>query len=395
MESLDISDSMLWDMGLFLSRDIGPASFWKLKNHFGSAKEIFSRATQGERVNVENLGLKHSTLLFLRGQVNLKSAENQWIKATRSGVKIIHYSDKAYPHALKNLNYPPPFLFVMGELPNQMEHTLGVVGTRAPSVYGEGICNTWIPSLVQNGFGIVSGLARGIDTFAHEITLDSKGKTIAVLGSGLDRIYPEENTGLANRIAKTGAVITPFPMGTLPDRGRFPQRNAYIAALSKAILVIEAGRKSGACITAEYGRKQKKTVFAIPGPIGHAKSEGCNRIIQNGGVLCTHPSEIQNSLSTPTLPLDLSPQKSANLLRIKSHEIVPVEIEEESNPEQIIYNSLAKGSADIDQICFRTGFEIHHVASALMRLELEDKISKTPEGKYCRNCFIAFREVSG
>jgi DNA processing protein len=183
---------------------------------------------------------------------------------------------------LRTIDASPPVLYMRGRLTSQDEWSVALVGTRHASTYGREVAQVLASELARHGITVVSGLALGVDTVAHRAAIDAGGRTVAVLGSGLDQMYPPQNRGLAQAIVDQGAVISDYPLGTRPDAGNFPPRNRIISGLSRGVVVIEAGERSGALITAKFAAEQGRDVFAVPGSILHPGSAGCNGLIQQG-----------------------------------------------------------------------------------------------------------------
>jgi DNA processing protein len=200
----------------------------------------------------------------------------------RAGVRACTWDDADYPAALRTIDRPPYVLFVRGELRPTDEVAVAVVGTRHASTYGREVAHTLATALAQSGVTVVSGLALGVDTVAHRAALDAGGRTLAVLGSGVDQIYPAQNRALGEQVIGQGALISDYPLGTRPEARNFPPRNRLISGLSKAVVIVEAGERSGALITAEFAAEQGREVFAVPGSILNAGSAGCNRLIREG-----------------------------------------------------------------------------------------------------------------
>lgn len=209
----------------------------------------------------------------------------------KKGYRIVYFGDSEYPEELKLIPYPPPFIYIAGELRSPVR--LAVVGTRKPSPYGKEVTKFFTEELASWGISIVSGFARGVDTIAHRATLERGGHTVAVLGSGLDVIYPPENHSLSEAILSSGgAIVSEFPLGTKPKRENFPRRNRIISGLSVGILVTEAGEKSGTLHTVRWAQEQGKDVFAVPGNIFSENSKGTHFLIKEGAIPVTHPAEI-------------------------------------------------------------------------------------------------------
>ncbi len=228
----------------------------------------------------------------------LELAEKEVEKALQLNIKILYYQEESFPQELKSIPYSPLFIYLKGELPKNPK--LAIVGSRKPTPYGREVAKTFASYLSEKGICLVSGLARGIDTLVHKEALKGKGKTIAVLGSGLDIIYPPENKELLERImAEGGAVLSEFPLSTKPKKENFPRRNRLISGLAKGVLVIEAGAKSGTLITAKWAQEQGKEVFAIPGNIFSEQSQGTHYLLKEGAIPITHPMEILEYLGVP------------------------------------------------------------------------------------------------
>ncbi len=279
-----------WMLALALSPGIGPASFQKLFDAFGSAEAIF--AASSTELKSACPQLKEAALQSLLAGPNWRNVRHQEEACLRSGVKIVSVRSEFYPSPLLTLTYPLPFIFMKGTWLERDQKSLAIVGTRTPSGYGGRMTRDLSIDLVEAGFTIVSGLARGIDTIAHENTLAAGGRTVAVLGSGLDWIYPSENAPLAKRIAKQGCMISEFPMGMAPHATHFPRRNRLISALSLGTVVMEAGNDSGALITADFALDQGREIFAFPGSVENPGAKGPHRLIQSGAHLVQHAGDI-------------------------------------------------------------------------------------------------------
>lgn len=265
-------------VGLSLVPGIGPARFRKLVEALGSPANAWSaRPARLAETGLDRRAIE--SLLSARARIDL-NREMEKLNGLR--VRLLTLEDADYPQRLRTIADPPPVLYLRGELRPEDDLSVAIVGTRKPTVYGRQATEQFARGLAENGVAVVSGLARGIDTYAHRGALDAGGRTLAVLGSGLDIIYPSENRRLAGEIAERGAVISEFPLGTQPDGINFPRRNRIISGLSTACLVVEAGETSGALITAEFALEQGRDVFAVPGNIFSPASRGPNRLISDG-----------------------------------------------------------------------------------------------------------------
>ncbi|GAB4475197.1 MAG: DNA-processing protein DprA [Anaerolineales bacterium] len=261
-----------------LVKGIGAVRFRRLLSEFDSLENAWHAPNNALRR--AGIGDKHlDNLLLIRSQVDL---DRYMDTLQAKGVQVLTWLDDNYPRLLKEIDQSPPVIYVRGELSLSDEIAVAVVGTRRLTSYGRQIAEELGSGLAQNGVTLVSGLARGVDAIAHRAALEAGGRTIAVLGSGVDRIYPPEHRRLAEQIIQHGALVSDYPLGTQPDATNFPPRNRIISGLSLAVVVVEAGEKSGALITARFAADQGRDVFAVPGNIHAPQSIGTNRLIQNG-----------------------------------------------------------------------------------------------------------------
>lgn len=278
---------------------IGPIAFKKLLDYF----KTLENAWQADSVELTKAELNKSIvekIIRQRPKINL---DFEMERLDKEGIKLITIQDKDYPILLKEIYAPPALLYVRGKIPPGNNIGLGIVGSRQLSFYGQQTTPPLTAKLAQAGITIISGLAKGIDTLAHQATLEVGGQTIAVLGCGIDdkSVYPYSNRQLAERIAKNGgAVISEFPIGTQPLPQHFPQRNRIISGLSKGILVIEATKRSGALITAQNALEQNRDVFAIPGSVFSKNSFGPNNLIKMGAKLVNQVDDILQEFNLPT-----------------------------------------------------------------------------------------------
>lgn len=283
-------------------------------------------------------------------------------------IEKITLKDNSYPKILKEIHDPPKTLYIRGSFSKQDEIAVGVVGTRDYTSYGKRAAEAIAGSLAEAGITIISGLAKGIDAFAHKAALDRGGRTIAVLGSAIDSnsLYPACNRKLADKIAQNGAVISEYPSGTKSERFFFPQRNRIISGLSLGVLIVEAPEKSGALITAMQAVEQNREVFAIPGPIYSQNSIGTNKLIQMGAKLVTCTNDILEELNLP-------------LLEEKKKKFKP-----ENKWEEILFNILGKESVHIDEITKKSNLDAGLVSSTLITLELRGIVKNLGGGHYAK-----------
>ncbi len=277
-------------LGFSLFPGIGPKRFFLLLNYFGSAQNIW-QASENKLIQT---GLSQKIVkrfVIYRKSIDLGSKEKELVKKK---TQFVTYSDKLYPQYLKEISSPPIGLYVKGRLFLSDKKTIAVVGTRKVTEYGKKVTLQLVKDLVASGFTIISGLARGVDGVAHKAALGNGGKTIAVLGSGVDVVYPPEHKALARAIiaSNKGAVISEFPMGTTPKKGHFPARNRIVSGISLGVLIIEGARKSGTKITATCAANQGREVFAVPGPIDSSLSAGPADLIKEGAKLVTGIDDI-------------------------------------------------------------------------------------------------------
>jgi DNA processing protein len=342
-------------VGLSLLPGIGPARFHRLVEHFKEPERAW-RASEQELLA---LGVDAKSLPALLEKRRSLSIKAEMERLERLEVQVLSIFDPDYPPRLKEIYNAPPLLYMKGELTRQDDQSIGVVGTRGPSVYGKELAARIVPELVASGLTIVSGLARGIDSIAHTAALQAGGRTMAVLGNGIDVIYPAENRRLYARIAAQGAVVTEYPLGTKPDAFNFPARNRIISGLALGAVVVEAQLGSGALITADYALEQNREVFAFPGRATDRGSSGCNKLIRDGRAkLVTSTEDILSELdlTVAVQQLEIKVAIPANddegkLLALLSHEPV-----------------------HIDELSRRTALPVPVVSSTLTMLELKGSI---------------------
>lgn len=279
-------------------------------------------------------------------------------------ISIVCWDDEIYPALLKTIATPPPVLYVRGELPSGMEKSIAVVGTRRMTVYGSRTAADLAEFLADQGIVTVSGMARGIDTVVHHSTVQHNGKTVAVFGSGVDVIYPAENRALAERIIENGALVSDYPPGTPPDRTNFPPRNRLISGMSAATIVIEAGEKSGALITAKFAAEQRREVFVIPGNVNAPQSVGTNRLIRDGASPLLQKEDLLTFINSAQAA---TPKPMAK----------PFQMSLEDPLEQRILQIVTDDAVHIDEIARVLRLPAGKIASILTMLELKGFVSET------------------
>ncbi len=351
-------------LGFNLVRGIGPMRLRVLIDHFGGieaawhAPEAALRELRLDRRATRNL-------LKVRHQVDLDTVIE---RMTRVGAHALTWDSPDYPAALALLDDAPPVLYVRGTLTPADEWAVGIVGTRKVSVYGREVTHRMALGLAQHGVTVVSGLARGADGIAHKAALEAGGRTIAVLGSGLDNIYPAEHRKLADAIAEQGAVVSDYPMGTRPEASNFPPRNRIISGLSLGVIVTEAGLRSGALITADFAADQGREVFAVPGSILSPGSAGCNRLLRDGAHVLT---EVRDVLET--LNLDQLAEKQ------QARMILP-----ENATEATILDELSAEPHHLDDLSRQAGLPVATVSSTLVMMELKGMVRQVSPLHYVR-----------
>ena len=273
---------------------LGPVKKFALLNKFETAKRIYN-ATEKEILKVD--GMSDKIVQNMQKAKDAKLLEKYEKYILKNDIKIINISDDNYPAKLKNIYAPPITIFAKGDISLLNSKSIAIVGSREPSKYGIYVAEKFSKELSKEGITIVSGLARGIDTFAHVGALTSFGKTIAVLGSGIDVVYPKENAKYYREISEKGLIISEYIVGTAPESKNFPQRNRIISGLSDGVLVVEARKNSGTMITTDFALEQGKELYVIPGNITSNLSAGTNNLIKEGAKLVTDVYEILEDLN--------------------------------------------------------------------------------------------------
>jgi DNA processing protein len=375
-------ESLKYWIALRAVEEIGCVGFRTLLRAFSTPREVFSATAQTLRV-IPGIGPK--TADYIRSFSDWGMAEREIERARELEVTIITCEDATYPGNLLNIYDYPPLLYVKGSL-NPEEVCVAVVGSRLASVYGRYTTEKISRELALRGITIVSGLARGIDAAAHRGALAGKGRTIAVLGCGLDIIYPPENEGLAAAVSAHGALVTEFPFGTPPNAPNFPSRNRIISGISLGVVVVEAGEKSGSLITARIAAEQGRSVFAVPGEIGAAGSRGTHRLIKQGAMLIENVEDILEEI----LPQAAMPPSASNRLSpapqtdgAKPAPAGEVLLPEKSiaglgDTEQKLLTLIPARPVDIDTLITSSGLTAREVLNALLMLELRGLIRQMP-----------------
>ncbi|MDT8316385.1 MAG: DNA-processing protein DprA [bacterium] len=359
-------DIRFW-MALTRVGGVGGVTANRLVEHFGSAKAVFDAA---ENKFKDIKGIRVSAVKGIAAFKGWEEIDREIDRARRLGISIISLQDSRYPGNLINIPSPPLILYVMGRLSAADAAAIAVVGSRNPSSYGLEMAGKFSAHFAKEGLAVVSGLARGIDTAAHKSALKAGGRTIAVLGCGIDVVYPPESSKLFRQIADNGVLISEFPLGTQPDAMNFPRRNRIISGLSLGVLVVEAALKSGSLITANYAAEQGRDVYVIPGNINSARSKGSNRLINDGAMFVDAPE---------TIIEDLQPRRSESKIKIKSPEFAFNE------KEAIIFDLLSQERMHIDNILKISQMNISEISTILLNLEMMDAVKQHPGKFYSKN----------
>ena len=362
-----MNDKRFW-IGFNLIKGIGAVRMQALIEHFGDLAE----AWQAAPIELARAGLSLKLIeriVQARQNVDL---EKVWGKIEAQGIKILTWEDETYPQRLKEIEQPPPVLYLRGEYLPEDLFAVAVVGTRRVTAYGRQITEELAAFLAANGITVISGLARGVDAIAHQTSLKAGGRTIGVLGSGVDKIYPPEHRALAEKMIEHGAIISDYPPGTPPEASNFPPRNRIVSGLSLAVVVVEAGETSGALITAGFAAEQGREVFAVPGSILAPQSKGTNKLIQNGALPLLSVNDLMQALDLTRM----GEQKAAR-------KIIPGD-----ETEARLMNVLGDEPLHVDEIRNQAELPIERVSAALALMELKGMVRQVGGMTY-----VAVREV--
>ena len=347
---------------------VGPVRAKRLKERFGSLDRALV-AREADLRSVEGIGPETAAKLAAWESSTDVAKEQQW--AEELGLTVLTMADAAYPASLREIWDPPLVLYIKGKVPETWPRGVAVVGSRETSHYGLETAKKLSYQLGYAGVPVISGLARGIDTSAHLGALAAKGTTWAVLGCGLDQMYPPENDALAAKIVESGGcLISELSLGTSPDKRTFPMRNRIVSGLSFGTLVIEAGRQSGALITARQALEQGRQVFAVPGRIDNPLAQGCHQLIKDGAKLVEGVEDILSELEF------LLPKESVATPRSLPENL--------SDEEKRIYAAIELDETPIDAITQRTGLPSGIVSSTLLRLEMKKLVRQLPGKMFVR-----------
>ena len=374
-------------------KGLGATSIKKIYENFGSLQKAWEISAQ-ELLTVDGIG--HKLCQTIQDQRNKIDPEKLFEQHIAKNPLFWTPNDALYPSLLLEIPSYPCALYYKGQVKESenkgISPLIGIVGTRKPTEHGRRWTYKISKALAQKGFTVVSGLAEGIDAVAHQGCLDGGGRTIAVLGNGLDRVYPASNSALMAKIEQKGLIITEYAYGSRPERGNFPARNRIVAGMCRAILVMEAPEKSGALITAHYATEFNRDVYTLPNTPDNLQARGCLRLIHKGAEVIVTEDELLSSLGV--IPeLDQSPQLSlfpiANTLEPSNKFSLPTKIQApEINlepPLSIVYSAIAIEPTPLDRIVQKSGLSTGEVSGILLQLELDGLITQLPGMMYLKN----------
>lgn len=347
---------------------IGDLFYKRLIDRFSTPQAVF-QASNADLQTVE--GMTPRMISRIKNHRVPKGLQKELELAAESPFEIVTLADSRYPALLKEIPDPPPFFFVYGNIGSSINN-IAVVGSRNATPYGISTTMRLCEGLASLGLTVVSGMARGIDTAAHVGAINGKGETIAVLGSGLKKVYPAQNLALFHKIAKSGAVISEFSLSEEPNPHNFPRRNRIISGLSLGTVIVEASKKSGSLITARLAAEQGREVFAVPGSIQSFKSAGTHHLIKQGAKLVEHPQDIIEELSA--LLRASGDKKTASDPPVTNHPPL-------STNEQVVLDALGPYPVHIDDIMHNVAMDSGTLSGVLLKLELYGLVNQAP-GKY-------------
>lgn len=351
-----MSELKYW-LGFNLVKGIGSAKVRALLDYFGSLELAWSaNEPQLQKIGFDKRAI--DTFLTTRPTLDL---DGEMRRLEAANISLLTWDNPPYPTYLREIPNPPYLLYMQGSLIEADQWAVAVVGTRRLTSYGRQMTKDLVAGLVRNNITVVSGLARGIDAIAHKTAVEMNGRTIAVLGSGLDSIYPAEHRDLAKTIINgKGAVISEYGLGAQPEAKNFPPRNRIISGLSLGVIVVEAGEKSGALITTDFALEQDREVFAVPGNANSPASKGPNRLIQQGAKLITSVDDVLEEL---------------NLRMVAEYTAVQLALPETSE-EIALYTHLSAQPIHVDELSRETGLPTHTVSSTLTMMELKGMVNQ-------------------
>jgi DNA processing protein len=358
--SIDHREHWRYWIALRLVRGVGNVTFRELLAHFGSPQVVLQASVS----ELTGAGAHAEVARAISTFDQWRVVDTELQKIAKVGAHLVTRADPEYPENLTHLHDPPPFLYVRGSLVPEDRLAIAIVGSRFASTYGRGVARDLARGLTEKGITVVSGLARGIDAEAHSATLAEKGRTLAVLGSGLDVIYPSEHRSLAAEISLHGALLSEFPLGSKPDAVHFPYRNRVISGLTLGTVVVEAAENSGSLITARFALEQNREVFAVPGMITSGRSRGPHKLIKDGAKLVENIEDILQEIAPALLPTG-SRQAGAVGPPLEPH-------------ETLLISLFDHDSLHVDVLIAQSGLTPARVLEVLLGLELKGLVTQLP-----------------
>ncbi len=349
-----MNDRKYW-IGFNKVRGIGPAKMRALLDHFGQLEAAWN----APRAELAEAGLDKRALDSLEAARASLDLDALVAEVDRAGFKTLCWDDEQYPRRLREIENPPPVLFLRGDLTQADDGAVAIVGTRRAAAYGKEVARELASALALAGVTIVSGFARGIDAVAHIAAVEAGGRTLAVLGSGLDKLYPAEHAALAEKVVTQGALLSDYPLGTPPEAANFPPRNRIISGLSLGTLVVEASDDSGALITTHFAREQGREVFAVPGNIFNRQSQGPNKLIQQGAKMVLRAEDILEELNLTMVAHQAEARAQLSLF------------DGADATERQLLEHLSAEPLHADELSVLTSLPIATVSSALAMMELK------------------------
>jgi DNA processing protein len=367
--------SLIHQLALTFVKGVGPASSKSLVTYFGSAEEIF-KAPKQDLAKVPGIGTYRTGMLNLEFALERAVQEEAYVKA--NNIDVIFYTDSRYPQRLKNCSDAPVLLYSKGNADLNNKRVVSIVGTRNATDYGRLLCRQLLEDLQQYGVLVVSGLAAGIDGAAHKESLRLDLPTVGVMGHGLDKMYPSQHRALAEKMQLNGGLLTEFPSGTIPERENFPKRNRIVAGMADVVVVVEAGIKGGALITAEIANSYNKDVYAFPGRITDEFSEGCNFLIRS------HKAGLLTCAADLAYFLGWDSTTSTNAKPAQKQFALPIDL---NDNEKSIFNVLQQQATPlaIDELSIKISMPISQLTMNLLNMEMQGYIRSLPGKTYVLN----------
>ena len=363
----DAEPDLIDVLRLNLVPGLGPRTYQSLLERFGSPRGILA-ASVSQLQDAAHVGPKLAMSLITHGTV--EEAMSELAKVRAAGVTLVVRGSSTYPAALSRIPDPPTVIYCRGTLLESDALAIGIVGSRHCTAYGRQQANRLAQALARTGITVVSGLARGIDAEAHKGALEAGGRTIAVCATGLHTVYPPEHVDLANAVTKQGCLLTESPMDQSPKSGLFPQRNRIISGLSLGVVLIEAGRNSGALHTARHAMEQNREVFALPGRVDSESSLGCLDLIRDGATLIRGVDDVLSALGPLVSPVQRTPTESVRQ---------PAELTL-SDQQRMVLNLVSAEAIQVDEVIRAANIEPSRVLSTLTVLEMKRLIRRLPGG---------------